>query len=99
MDYTQIYQGLAAAKTKGKILGRPKGSKSNKIWDCKEAEILNLINKGITLRSVWKLIDLGSYQGFYLYCTKYNKKIKEAYRVQKDLNTSLIAHINQRGKK
>ena len=91
-------QGLSAARAKGKILGRPKGSGGNSKWKDKDAEIIEFINKGIPLRSVWRLIGIGTYEGFYTYC-KNNKKIKEAWRVMKDTKTSLIALINEKGKK
>ena len=91
-------QGLEAAKAKGKMLGRPKGSTTKSIWDSKEKEIIELVNKGVTLRSIWKIIEIGSYQGFFHYCHYKNKKIKEALRVMKDTDSSLIAIINQKEK-
>ena len=91
-------QGLAAARAKGKLLGRPKGSTTKSIWDSKESEIIELINKQVTLRSIWKIIEIGSYQGFFNYCHRKNKKIKEALRVMKDTKSSLIALINQKEK-
>ncbi len=92
-------QGLAAARSKGKILGRPKGSGlGNSKWKDKESEIIELINKEIPLHSIWKITGrIGTYEGFYTYCQK-NKKIKDALRVMKDTKTSLIALMNEKKK-
>lgn len=92
-------QGLAAARAKGKMLGRPKGSGLGKSqWNKYDEQIIELIHKEIPLHSIWKLIGkLGTYEGFYVYCNK-NKKIKEALRIAKDTKTSLIALINENKK-
>lgn len=68
------------------------------IWDSKESQIIELINKQVSLHSIWRIIEIGSYQGFFNYCHKKNKKIKEALRVMKDTKSSLIALMNQKEK-
>ncbi len=50
-------QGLAAAKAKGKTLGRPKGSRSSKLDD-RIGEIKELLEKGISQASIAKLMDV-----------------------------------------
>jgi DNA invertase Pin-like site-specific DNA recombinase len=51
-------EALAKRKAEGKILGRPKGRQSTHLkLDQKEAEIRNYLNKGISKRSIAKLVD------------------------------------------
>ena len=51
-------QGLAAAKAKGKQLGRPKGSRNrNRVLDPYRKDILDYLQKGISLSSVRKIIN------------------------------------------
>lgn len=51
-------EGLAAARAKGKILGRPKGSFSRSKLDGKEDEIRLLLKKGVSLASIAKIMEI-----------------------------------------
>lgn len=51
-------EGLAAAKAKGKLLGRPKGSQSRSKLDGKEDEIQMLLVKGVSKASIAKIVDV-----------------------------------------
>ncbi len=57
-------QGLAAAKAKGKLLGRPKGSrnKNNKLMPFRDA-ILTYLNMGLDVATVRKIINSESELG------------------------------------
>lgn len=51
-------QGLAAARAKGKLIGRPKGSIGNSKLDGKEEEIKSLLSKGVSKTSIAKILDV-----------------------------------------
>ena len=51
-------EGLVAARAKGKVLGRPKGSHGKSILDGKEAEIKTLLSKKIPKASVAKILEV-----------------------------------------
>ena len=51
-------EGLAAARAKGKILGRPKGSFSRSKLDGKEDDIRLLLKKGVSLASIAKIMEI-----------------------------------------
>ena len=51
-------EGVAAARAKGKILGRPKGSFSRSKLDGKEDEIRLLLKKGVSLSSIAKIMEI-----------------------------------------
>lgn len=51
-------QGLAAAREKGKLLGRPKGSLGKSKLDGKEEEIQTLLGKGVSMTSLAKIMDV-----------------------------------------
>ena len=51
-------QGLAAARAKGKLLGRPKGSLGKSRLDGKEEEIKMLLSKGVSKTSIAKIMDI-----------------------------------------
>jgi DNA invertase Pin-like site-specific DNA recombinase len=51
-------EGLHLAKSKGKLLGRPKGSKSESKLDGKEKEIKTLLDKKIPKASIAKIMDV-----------------------------------------
>ena len=51
-------EGLAAAKAKGKLLGRPKGSLGKSRLDGKEEEIRTLIGKKVSKASLAKIMDV-----------------------------------------
>ena len=51
-------EALAKRRAEGKPLGRPKGRRSARVkLDAKEAEILRYLEKGISKRSIAKLVD------------------------------------------
>ena len=86
-------QGLEAARAKGKILGRPKGSKSKRVWDDDKETIIELIGKDIGLSSIWKIIGKkGTFSGFYRFC-KDDKDIKKAWETEHDTKKSLVARM------
>ena len=51
-------EGLARAKRDGKKLGRPKGALGRSKLDGKEAEIKQLLEKGISKTAIAKLMDV-----------------------------------------
>lgn len=51
-------EGLVAARAKGRILGRPKGSWSTSRLDGKEAEIQMLLKKKVSKTSIAKIMDV-----------------------------------------
>jgi DNA invertase Pin-like site-specific DNA recombinase len=51
-------EGIAAARAKGKILGRPKGSFSRSKLDGKEDEIRLLLKKDVSLASIAKILEI-----------------------------------------
>ena len=51
-------QGLAAAREKGKLLGRPKGSLGKSKLDGKEEEIQILLGKGVSMASLARIMDV-----------------------------------------
>lgn len=51
-------EGLAAARAKGRILGRPKGSRGPSKLDGKEAEIQMLLGKKVSKASIAKILDV-----------------------------------------
>ena len=51
-------EGLAAAKAKGRLLGRPKGSLGRSKLDGREQEIQMLLKKGIPKASIAKIVDV-----------------------------------------
>ena len=51
-------EGIAAARAKGKILGRPKGSFSRSKLDGKEYEIKILLQKDVPLTSIAKIMEI-----------------------------------------
>jgi len=51
-------QALNAARAKGKILGRPKGSLGKSRMDGKEEEIKMLLQKGVSKSSIAKIMDV-----------------------------------------
>ena len=76
-------EGLAAAKAKGKLLGRPKGSKNKKgrILDAYEGQIKDYLKMGLTISAVRKIINNQldtpiSYQAFK-YHIDHNDAFKE----------------------
>jgi len=51
-------EGLAAARAKGKVLGRPKGSHGASILDGKEDEIKMLLAKKVSKASIAKILEV-----------------------------------------
>ena len=50
--------GLAAARAKGKLLGRPKGRRGPSKLDGREEEIRTLLGKGVSKMSLARLLDV-----------------------------------------
>jgi len=89
-------EGLAAAKVKGKLLGRPKGSKNKKgrILDLYEEQIKDYLKMGLTISAIRKIINNQldspvSYQAFK-YHINHNDELKEIKLISRDENTSII---------
>jgi DNA invertase Pin-like site-specific DNA recombinase len=51
-------EGLIAARAKGRVLGRPKGSRGPSRLDGKEAEIQMLLGKKVSKASIAKIMDV-----------------------------------------
>ena len=51
-------EGLAAAKAKGKLLGRPKGALGTSRLDGKEQDIRALLGKEVSKASIAKILDV-----------------------------------------
>ena len=51
-------EGLAAAKARGKRLGRPKGARSKSKLDGKEEEIQLLLHKRVSKASIARIMDV-----------------------------------------
>lgn len=51
-------EGLAAAKARGKRLGRPKGARSKSKLDGKEGEIRSLLQKHVSKASIARIMDV-----------------------------------------
>ncbi len=51
-------EGLAAAKARGKRLGRPKGALSKSKLDGKESEIRSLLQKNVSKASIARIMDI-----------------------------------------
>jgi DNA invertase Pin-like site-specific DNA recombinase len=52
--------GLASARAKGRLLGRPKGSRGTSKLDGKEGEIRMLLEKEVSTRSIAKIVGVSS---------------------------------------
>src|SRR3954447_23861547 len=53
-------EGLAAARAKGRLLGRPKGALGTSKLDGKEGEIRKLLEKEVSKRSIAKIMDVST---------------------------------------
>ena len=53
-------EGLAAARAKGRLLGRPKGSLGTSKLDGKEGEIRKLLEKEVSKRSLARIMDVST---------------------------------------
>src|SRR3954465_812873 len=53
-------EGLAAARAKGRLLGRPKGALGTSKLDGKEGEIRMLLEKQVSKRSIAKIMDVST---------------------------------------
>ena len=81
-------QGLAAAKAKGKILGRPKGSKNKeRILDPYRDQILDYLQMGLNLAAIRKIINNQmenpiSYNS-YKYFVQHDEQLQLAWSAQR----------------
>jgi len=84
-------QGLAAAKASGKKLGRQKGAKIKSKFDPYKEQIKELLLKDISITSIYKLIDIGSYVGIRNYILKDNE-LNQIIRQNRNKNRNLLVH-------
>ena len=92
-DYISLRtkQGLAAAKAKGKQLGRPQGSKNKeRVLDPYKEEIQDWLKKGLPLASIRKIINPRlarplSYNSFK-YFVQHEEELRQAWQAQRDGN-------------
>jgi len=83
-------QGLAAAKASGKTLGRPAGKKGISKFDKHHETIKTLLLKDVSIMSISKIINDGSYMGVRNYITE-NKELSEILKQNKE---SLLAYVS-----
>lgn len=78
-------QGLAAAKAKGKTLGRPKGSRNKeRVLDPYRKQILDYLKMGLNLAAIMKIINPQlekpiTYNS-YRYYVQHNEVLREAWQ-------------------
>ena len=63
-------EGLAAAKAKGKLLGRPKGALGTSKLDGKEQDIRVLLGKDVSKASIAKILDVSRSALYHLIETR-----------------------------
>ena len=82
-------QGLAAARAKGKLLGRPKGSKNReRVLDPHREQIKEYLQMGLNLASVVKIVNNQlekpiSYNSFK-YFVEHDNELAKVWRGRKD---------------
>jgi DNA invertase Pin-like site-specific DNA recombinase len=81
-------QGLAAAKAKGKILGRPKGSRNKeRVLDPYRQQILDYLKMGLNLAAIMKIINPQLEQPItynsYRYFVQREEDLSQAWQAQK----------------
>ncbi len=94
-DYISIRtkQGLAAAKAKGKKLGRPKGSRNReRVLDPHREQLLDYLEMGLNLAAIRKIINSKlekpiSYNS-YKYFVHHDEDLQRASQVQRGSNRS-----------
>lgn len=98
-------QGLKAAKEKGKMLGRPKGSKNKKprALDPHREELETYLQMGISMRSVWKIISSKmeneiSYNSFKYYID-HDESLVELRKIGKEKEKLKEKYIKQHDEK
>lgn len=85
-------QGLEAARASGKKLGRPKGQKVASKFDDSKETIKELLLKGVSISSIQKIIDIGTYGGLRNYING-NADLSKIINDSKNKSESLLAHI------
>ena len=80
-------QGLAAARVKGRQLGRPQGSRNrNRVLDPYRKEILDYLQMGISLSSVRKLInpqlEIPVTYNTFKYFVQHDEELMAAWKLQ-----------------
>jgi len=80
-------QGLAAAKAKGKQLGRPKGSRNrDRVLDPYREQILEYLQMGLNLTAVMKIINPQLEKSItynaYRYFVQHEEELLKAWKVQ-----------------
>lgn len=81
-------QGLAAARAKGKKLGRPKGSRDKeRVLDPYRDQILEHLEMGLTLAAVMKIINPQLEEAItynsYRYFVRHDKELFEAWQTRR----------------
>ncbi len=84
-------QGLAAAKASGKVLGRPVGTTGKSKFDTHHETIKKLLLKEVSIKSIWKIINNGSYMGLRNFIHE-NKELSQIIKQNKE---SLLAHAKK----
>ena len=83
-------QGLAAAKASGKKLGRKPGQKVKSKYDPYIEKIKEMLLKDVSITSIHKIIEFGTYIGLRSYILN-NSELNKILTQNKDKTVSLLA--------
>ncbi len=83
-------QGLAAAKASGKKLGRKPGQKVKSKYDPYIEKIKEMLLKDVSITSIHKIIEFGTYVGLRNYVLN-NRELNKILTQNKDKTVSLLA--------
>ncbi|ADN08224.1 recombinase family protein [Sulfurimonas autotrophica] len=83
-------QGLAAAKASGKKLGRKPGQKVKSKYDPYLEKIKEMLLKDVSITSIHKIIEFGTYVGLRSYILN-NSELNKILTQNKDKTVSLLA--------
>ena len=83
-------QGLAAAKASGKKLGRKPGQKVKSKYDPYIEKIKEMLLKDVSITSIHKIIEFGTYVGLRNYILN-NSELNKILTQNKDKTVSLLA--------
>ena len=88
-------QGLAAAKASGKKLGRKPGQKVKSKYDPYIEKIKEMLLKDVSITSIHKIIEFGTYVGLRNYVLN-NRELNKILTQNKDKTVSLsLIHISE----
>jgi len=85
-------QGLAAAKASGKKLGRRPGQKVKSKYDPYLEKIKEMLLKDVSITSIHKIIEFGTYVGLRNYILN-NNELNQILSQNKDKEHSLLANL------